>query len=98
MGTYSFTKAAIQDLELICDEIAINNPDAASNLFDDIREQCLRVAKFPLSGKNYDRLKPNLRGFIIKNYIVFYIIESENIEIVKIVSSYRDLEAIFRLS
>jgi plasmid stabilization system protein ParE len=38
VGTYSFTKAAIQDLESICDDIAIDNPDAASNLFDDIRE------------------------------------------------------------
>jgi toxin ParE1/3/4 len=96
VGTYSFTKAAIQDLESICDAIAIDNADAASNLFDDIRKQCVRVAKFPLSGKSYDMLKPNLRGFIIKNYIVFYTIDSENITIVKIVSGYRDLEAIFR--
>lgn len=96
MGTYSFTKAAIQDLESICDAIAIDHPDAASNLFDDIREQCLRIAKFPLSGKNYARLKPNLRGFIIKSYIVFYTIEGENIAIVKVVSGYRDLDAIFR--
>ena len=62
MGTYSFTKAAIQDLQLICDAIAIENPDAASNLFDDIRKQYMRVAKFSLSGKTYDTLKPNLRS------------------------------------
>jgi toxin ParE1/3/4 len=96
VGTYSFTEAAIQDLELICDAIAIDNPDAASNLFDDIREQCVRVAKFPLSGKKYDLLKPNLRGFIIKSYVVFYSIEGKNIVIVKVVSGYRDLDAIFR--
>jgi hypothetical protein len=35
VGTYSFTKAAIQDLESICDAISIDNPDAVSNLFDD---------------------------------------------------------------
>ncbi len=56
----------------------------------------MRVAKFPLSGKSYDPLKPNLRGFIIKNYVVFDTIDSENITIVKIVSGYGDLEAIFR--
>ncbi|WP_310487837.1 type II toxin-antitoxin system RelE/ParE family toxin [Chamaesiphon sp. VAR_69_metabat_338] len=54
------------------------------------------VAKFSLSGNNYDTLKPNLRGFIIKNYIVFYTIEGENIAIIKVVSGYRDLDAIFR--
>ena len=96
MGNYSFTEAAIQDLEMICDAIAIENSNAASNLFDDIREQCLRVAKFPLSGKKYDRLKPNLRGFIVKSYIVFYSIEGENIAIVRVVSGYRDLDEIFR--
>jgi toxin ParE1/3/4 len=68
VNTYSFSQAAIQDLESICDEIAINNPDAAASLFDDIRKQCVRVARFPLSGKSYDVLKPNLRGFIIRTY------------------------------
>jgi toxin ParE1/3/4 len=61
-----------------------------------MREQCLRFAKFPLSGKRYDRFKPNLREFIIKSYIVFYTIDSENITVIKIVSGYRDLAAIFR--
>jgi hypothetical protein len=35
VGSYSFTKAAIEALEFIYDAIAIENPDAASNLFDD---------------------------------------------------------------
>jgi plasmid stabilization system protein ParE len=53
VGAYSFTDNAIRDLDAICDLIAIDNPDAASNLFDDIREQCMRVARFPFSGKKY---------------------------------------------
>lgn len=96
MGAYSFTDLAIQDLESICDAIAVNNPDAASDLFDYIRDQCLRVAKFPLSGKKYDRLKPSLRGFIVKSYIVFYSIEGENITVIRVVSGYRNLDSIFR--
>jgi toxin ParE1/3/4 len=95
VGAYSFTDNAIRDLESICDSIAIDNPDAASNLFDDIREQCLRVAKFPYSGKNYAQIKPNLRGFIVKSYIVFYSIEGENILIIRVISGYRDLVDIF---
>ncbi len=96
MSGYSFTDLAIQDLESICDAIAVNNPDAGSDLFDRIREQCLRVAKFPLSGKKYDRLKPSLRGFIVKSYIIFYSIEGENITVVRVISGYRDLDSIFR--
>jgi toxin ParE1/3/4 len=95
MGAYSFTDNAIRDLDSICDLIAIDNPDAASNLFDDIREQCVRVARFPFSGKKYSQIKPNLRGFIVKSYIIFYIVEGENILIVRVVNGYRDLIDVF---
>jgi toxin ParE1/3/4 len=95
VGAYSFTDNAIRDLDSICDLITIDNPNAASNLFDDIREQCVRVARFPFSGKKYDRIKPNLRGFIVKSYIIFYTVEGENILIIRVVNGYRDLADVF---
>jgi toxin ParE1/3/4 len=95
VGGYSFTDNAIRDLDNICDLIAIDNPDAASKLFDDIREQCVRVARFPFSGKKYEQIKPNLRGFIVKSYIIFYAVEGENILIIRVVNGYRDLADIF---
>jgi toxin ParE1/3/4 len=95
VGAYSFTDNAIRDLDSICDLIAIDNPDAASNLFDDIREQCVRVARFPFGGKKYDRIKLNLRGFIVKSYIIFYTVEGENILIIRVVNGYRDLADVF---
>jgi toxin ParE1/3/4 len=56
MGSYSFSDAAIQYLNQICDRIALNNPQAASQLFDSIRQKCKTVANFPDMGKN---LLPN---------------------------------------
>jgi len=58
MGTYSFSDAAIADLEKICDYLALNNPDAAIALFEKIRQKCKTVAQFPNMGKNYNRLAP----------------------------------------
>jgi toxin ParE1/3/4 len=95
VGSYYFTDNAIRDLDAICDLIATDNPNAASLLFDDIREQCMRVAKFPFSCKKYDQIKPNLRGFIVKSYIIFYLIEGENVSIVRVVNGYRNLADIF---
>jgi toxin ParE1/3/4 len=95
VGAYSFTDNAIRDLDAICDLIAIDNPDAASNLFDDIREQCMRVARFPFSGKKYDQIKPNLRGFIVKSYAIFYLVEDGNVLIIRVVNGYRDLVDVF---
>jgi toxin ParE1/3/4 len=87
----SVNDRAIRDLDSICDLIAINNPDAASNLFDDIRKQCVRIARFPFSGKKYDEIHPNLRGFIVANYIIFYAVDGENILIIRVINGYRDL-------
>ncbi|NEP43359.1 MAG: type II toxin-antitoxin system RelE/ParE family toxin [Okeania sp. SIO2H7] len=95
MSSYSFSDEAVRDLEEICDYIASNNVDAASNLFDAIRKKCKLVANFPNMGKNYGRLAPNLRGFIVNDYIVFYYPRKNGIDVARIVSGYRSLESLF---
>jgi len=95
MSNYSFSDAAIQDLDEICEYIARRNPKAASKLFDDIRQKCKLVASFPNMGKSYARLVPNLRGFIVDDYIVFYYPIESGISITHVASSYRDLESLF---
>ena len=46
-------------------------------------------------GKSYDYLAPGLRGFLIRSYIVFYYPRKNSIEIARILSGYRDLDALF---
>jgi toxin ParE1/3/4 len=66
MNSYSFSELAIQDLDEICDSIGKNNINAASKLFDAIRQKCKLVADFPNMGKPYNWILPNLWGFIIR--------------------------------
>lgn len=72
MNTYSLSDEAIRDLENLCDYLAQNEPKAASRIFDSIRQCCKLLAQFPNMGKSYDRLAPDLRGFVIEDYIIFY--------------------------
>lgn len=95
MANYQFSEDAIGDINKICDYIAQNNPSSASNLFDAIRQKCKLVANFPNMGKRYDKIRPNLRGFLVADYIIFYYPHDEGIVIVRIVSGYRDLDALF---
>jgi toxin ParE1/3/4 len=95
MSSYSFSDTAIRDLDEICNYIAVENSKAASQLFDLIRQKCKLVASFPNMGKSYSRLEPNLRGFIVEDYIVFYYPTSDGINIARVVSGYRDLEDLF---
>lgn len=95
MSSYSFSDDAIQDLDQICEYIAGNSPSAASRLFDRIREKCKVVAGFPNMGKDYSKLYPGLRGFIVDDYIIFYYSREDGIDVARVVSGYRDLESLF---
>ncbi|MGL5835951.1 MAG: type II toxin-antitoxin system RelE/ParE family toxin [Waterburya sp.] len=95
MSSYFFTDAAVKDLDDICEYIGQQNSKAASKLFDDIRKKCKLVANFPNMGKGYSKLSVNLRGFVVEDYVVFYYPREDGIDIVRIVSGYRDLESLF---
>ncbi len=95
MSNYSFSDEAIQDLDEICEYIAYSNLKAASKLFDDIRKKCKLVAGFPNMGKSYGKLVPNLRGFVVDDYIVFYYPQPDGIYITRVLSGCRDLESLF---
>ena len=95
MSSYFFTDAAVKDLEEICDYIARQSSQAASQLFDAIRKKCKLVANFPNMGKSYSRLATNLRGFVVEDYVVFYYPREDGINIVRVISGYRDFGALF---
>ena len=95
MNSYSFSDAAVQDLNEICSYIARDNPNAASKLFDSIRQKCVLIAQFPNMGKSYDLLSPGLRGFIVNDYIIFYYPRADGIDIARVASGSRDLESLF---
>jgi toxin ParE1/3/4 len=67
----------------------------ASRLFDRIREKCKLIAAFPEMGRSYEEIIPGLRGFVIDNYVVFYVIIGDSVQILRIVSGYRDIKEIF---
>ena len=46
-------------------------------------------------GRRRDELLPTLRSFPVDDYLIFYRPIVEGIEVVRIVSGYRDLEALF---
>jgi toxin ParE1/3/4 len=94
---YGFSDDAIADLDEICDYLGSRNVSAASRLFDQIRRKAKLVASFPNAGKPYDHLIPGLRGFIVNDYIVFYIRDGDGIEILRVISGYRDLRSAFEL-
>jgi toxin ParE1/3/4 len=47
MGTYSFSDAALADLEEICALMSEMNRDLAIRFFEKVRDKCRQFAEFP---------------------------------------------------
>ncbi len=86
---------AIKDLDDIWIYIAENNPENADRFIEFMFKKCEQLVDMPFIGRQRDELLPELRSFPVKAYVVFYRIQTEVIEIVRILSAYRDIESIF---
>ncbi|MEA5617295.1 type II toxin-antitoxin system RelE/ParE family toxin [Cronbergia sp. UHCC 0137] len=91
-----FTVPASRDIESIINFVADHNSlDAADKLLNKINHKCKNLAQFPSMGRKRDQLLPSLRSFPVDDYLIFYRCISEGIEILRVVSGYRDLDALF---
>ena len=49
----------------------------------------------PQIGRRRDELYPGLRSVPLEDYLIFYRLVPEGIEVMRVVGGYRDLEALF---
>jgi toxin ParE1/3/4 len=95
MGSYGFSEDANDDLDEICTYLELRNAKSASRLFDRIRKKCKLVADFPEMGRSYEELIIGLRGFVVDDYVIFYVVIGDSVQILRIVNGYRDIEKVF---
>ena len=80
----------------IADFISIDDPAAAEQLLNNFEIAFRRLSRRPKSGRARDEIAPGLRSITVGAYIVFYKIRLNVIEIVRVVSGYRDLPRLFK--
>lgn len=91
-----FTVPASRDIESIIDYIADNRGlGAAETYLKRINQKCQTLASFPNLGRRRDELFPMVRSFPVDNYLIFYRPITEGIEVLRVVSGYRDLTKLF---
>ena len=95
MTVILISSKAKEDLEIINDRIAYSNIQAANQLLDKILDKFEILASFPNMGKNRNELIMGLRSFPVEDYLIFYFPLENGIEIARVVSGYRDLDAMF---
>ncbi|MBI3923849.1 MAG: type II toxin-antitoxin system RelE/ParE family toxin [Armatimonadetes bacterium] len=86
---------AVSDLTDIWAYIARDTIAAADRFVDRLYQQCQRLAEAPKTGRQRDELLPGLRSFPVGRYLLFYRVEEERVEVVRVLSGYRDLDSLF---
>jgi toxin ParE1/3/4 len=85
---------AEQDIEVIGDYIARDDPARAVSFVGELREQCMRIADNPLGYRERPELAPGLRSCAHGNYVIFFDASPDVVEVVRVLHGARDLPTV----
>lgn len=94
-GFYILAVQARQDIDEITEFVAGKNVEAAVRLLDKLIDKFETLARFPNMGRRRDDLAPGLLSFPMEEYLIFYQLIEGGIQIARVVSGFRDLDALF---
>jgi toxin ParE1/3/4 len=90
------TPVASRDIESLMDYLAEKaSIETAERFLEKIDGKFELLAKFPQIGRKRDELYPGLRSIPLDDYLIFYRLVSEGVEVIRVVAGYRDLDALF---
>jgi toxin ParE1/3/4 len=96
MISYRFSAHAEADLAGIEQQVSGDNPDAARLLIARFRTVFRQLALHPGLGRFRPDVAPEIRGFPVGSYLVFYLQDEAGILIVRILYGARDLPRAYR--
>lgn len=92
MSSYSLAPQVPSDLADIWQYIAQDNPDAADRVLDALSAAFTKLAEMPGMGHRRPGLGDDrLRFWPVFTYLIVYRAETNPLEVVRVVSGYRDL-------
>lgn len=95
MAQYFLTHSARQDLKEINHYLANFSPAAARKFKQIIKQRFQQITDFPNIGKHHDILHEGLQSLPMEDYLIFYRLVANRIEILRVLSGYLDIEALF---
>ncbi len=87
---------AEDDLAEIWHYIAMDNTAAAEAWLVEIDEKISSLSDNPRAGRPRDDLLAGLRSFPMGNYLVFYRIHRNHVEVMRVIHGARNLDRVFR--
>ena len=75
---------ASRDLAAILDYFFERSIEAGEMFATKFEQKCRYLAKFPMMGRRYPEVSPELRGIPLNGYVIFYKVTDESIEIARL--------------
>ncbi len=95
MSRVTWDRDAEADLDDIWAAIAKDNAVAADRFIDTVGEKCRLLATHSQMGQLRPELAPNLRSFVVGNYVIFYRPTTDGIEVARVIHVARDVDTHF---
>lgn len=95
MKRISFTEPAAQELDQIYEYIGTDNLDAAVKHRQRLEKCWLALLDQPRMGTKRDDLKPEMRSITEGNYVIFYRIVPDGIQILRVLHAAQDAKKAF---
>jgi toxin ParE1/3/4 len=95
MSRYRLSGHARDDLDEIWLYIAADDPPAADRFIDRLIRKVGALSESPGIGQQRPELGPELRSFPVGCHVIFYRVAPDAIDVIRIISGYRDLPAVF---
>jgi toxin ParE1/3/4 len=73
--------------------IADDNPNAADRLLDRLQTALEMLQDNPEAGRSRSELAAAVRSFPVGRYILFYRVTASSLELVRVLSGHRDVQA-----
>lgn len=92
---------ALSDLQQVVDYIAyeLKAPQAAENFITNLDAAISRIEYFPMSAPSYKpdkRLKHDFRILVVENYLVFYTVLEDTVEIHRVIYAKRKIDDLIK--
>lgn len=92
---FTLTPLAEEDLEVIADYIAQDNPKRALSFINELRNQCAVIAQNTHAYRRRIELGNDIRSYTHGNYVIFFTDTPHELTIIRILHGARDLTSVF---
>ena len=94
---FNITPAASQDMALIADDLADRvGLDSSDRFLQGVTAKISWLTQFPSMGRRRDDLATGIRNLNYEKYLIFYRVNDEAVDILRVVQGSRNLEQIFQ--